>query len=208
MAFPWSVLHGAPETRGNLVEDMVLGLELALRGQPPRSCLSAQISSELPTGNRAAHRQRRRWEHGQLHTLLHYLPRLLAAGLVRRDLGLLGLAAELSVPPLALLVILQGLLLLASLAAFVFGVGGLRAAPLALSLAGLAATALAVGVAWARFAREVVPASALLLVPFYVAWKLPLYGLLMLKGKQRTWERTARPGEGSEGAPPGPGGSP
>jgi cellulose synthase/poly-beta-1,6-N-acetylglucosamine synthase-like glycosyltransferase len=206
MAFPWSVLHGAPETRSNLVEDMVLGLELALRGNPPRSCVSAQISSELPTGNRAAHRQRRRWEHGQLHTLVRYVPRLLAAGLARRDVGLLALAAELSVPPLALLVILQALLVLASSVPLIFpvrlGVTGFSLAPLALSLAGVAATTLAVGVAWSRFARSVVPASTLLLVPFYVAWKVPLYGLLLLKGKQRTWERTARPGEGSERGTP------
>lgn len=203
MAFPWDVLHGAPETRSNLVEDMVLGLELALRGRPPRSCLTAQISSELPAESRAAHRQRRRWEHGQLHTLARYVPRLLAAGLARRELGLLGLALELSVPPLALLVILQGLLVVASLAALILGAGWVRAVPLALSLAGVAATALAVGVAWSRFARAVVPASVLLLVPFYVAWKLPLYGLLLLRGKQRTWERTARPGESSGPGRPG-----
>jgi len=201
MAFPWRVLHDAPETRSNLVEDMVLGLELALRGNPPRSCVSAQISSELPTENRAAHKQRRRWEHGQLHTLVTYVPRLLVAGLARRDVGLLALAAELSVPPLALLVILQALLVLASGVPLIFW-PAFSVAPLALSLAGVAATALAVGVAWSRFARSVVPASTLLLVPFYVAWKLPLYGLLLLKGKQRTWERTARPGEGPERGSP------
>jgi cellulose synthase/poly-beta-1,6-N-acetylglucosamine synthase-like glycosyltransferase len=202
MAFPWSVLRNAPETRGNIVEDMVLGLELALAGCPPRLCMSAQISSELPTGSRAAHRQRRRWEHGQLHTLVQFLPRLLGAGLARRNAGLLGLAADLSVPPLALLVILQVTLFLASLAPLAFGGGWLRAVPLALSIAGLAATALGVAVAWSRFGRAVVPASVLLLVPFYVVWKVPLYGLLLLKGKQRTWERTARPGEGSERGSP------
>ena len=98
--------------------------------------------------------------------------------------------------------ILQGLLVLASLVPMVLGMTGFSLVPLALSLAGVAATALAVGVAWSRFARSVVPASTLLLVPFYVAWKLPLYGLLLLKGKQRTWERTARPGEGTERGSP------
>ena len=202
MAFPWSVLRGAPETRGNLVEDMVLGLELALQGHPPRLCPQAQIASELPEGGRAAHRQRRRWEHGQLHTLGTYVPRLLAAGIARRDPGLLGLAADLAVPPLTLLVIMQVFVLLVALAASLVGVTWFSALPLELTVVGLAATTLAVGVAWSRFARAVVPGWLLLIVPLYLLWKLPLYVHLVLRGKQRSWERTPRPGESSERLPP------
>jgi hypothetical protein len=32
-------------------------------------------------------------------------------------------------------------------------------------------------------------------VPYYVARKMPLYLALIFKGKQKTWERTARKGE-------------
>jgi cellulose synthase/poly-beta-1,6-N-acetylglucosamine synthase-like glycosyltransferase len=199
MAFPWHILRDAPETRGNLVEDMVLGLELALRGHPPRLCPEARISSELPAEGRAAQRQRRRWEHGHLDTLATYLPRLLAAGLARRDAGLLALAADLSVPPLALLVLAQGLVLIAALAPLVLNAAWSSATPLALAAAGLATTTLAVGVAWSRFARARVPGWTLLIAPAYLAWKLPLYVVLLLKGKQRTWERTARPGEEDRG---------
>jgi hypothetical protein len=67
---------------------------------------------------------------------------------------------------------------------------------------------IAVGVGWARFARHIVPAWVFLAAPFYFAWKVPLYALLLLKGRQRTWERTQRPGEERDGLPPqvpGPG---
>jgi len=201
MAFPWSVLRDAPATRGNLVEDMVLGLELALQGHAPLLCAEAQISSELPTGRGASLRQRRRWEHGHLHTLATFVPRLLAAGLARADAGLLGLAADLCVPPLALLVALQGAALALAVALRALGVAG--AAPFDLAAVGLAATGVAVAVAWWRFARDVVPFRTLLAAPLYLAWKVPLYALLLVKGRQRTWERTQRRGEDPTN-PPGP----
>jgi hypothetical protein len=193
MAFPWAVLRGAPETRGNLVEDMVLGLELALQGHAPLLSTEAQISSELPEGRRAALRQRRRWEHGHLHTLVTYAPRLAAGAFARRDAGLLGLAADLCVPPLALLVALQVAMLAAAVVLGALGV--VRGAPATLAAAGFAATGVAVAVAWWRFARALVPLRTFLALPLYLLWKLPLYALLLVKGRQRTWERTARPGE-------------
>jgi hypothetical protein len=199
MAFPWGVLRDAPATRGNLVEDMVLGLELALQGHAPLLCAEAQISSELPTGRSASLRQRRRWEHGHLHTLTTFVPRLVAAGLARADAGLLGLAADLCVPPLALLVALQMAMLALTVALRALGVAG--AAPSDLATVGLAATGLAVAVAWWRFARDVVPFRTLLAAPLYLAWKVPLYALLLVKGRQRTWERTQRRGEDPTSAP-------
>ena len=67
-----------------------MGIELALLGTPARLCPAVQISSELPAGAAAGLGQRRRWEHGQLHTPRHYVPRLLGAGLARRRLGARG----------------------------------------------------------------------------------------------------------------------
>ena len=111
MAFPWNVLRAAPELGANLVEDLVMGIELALQGHEPLLCPEAGVRSELPRGRRAALQQRRRWEHGQLATLLRYGPRLIGAGLRRGRPGLLALGADLMVPPLALLVGLFALVL-------------------------------------------------------------------------------------------------
>jgi cellulose synthase/poly-beta-1,6-N-acetylglucosamine synthase-like glycosyltransferase len=49
MAFPWQVLRGAPETGSNLVEDLVMGIEMALAGHPAIFCPAVQIASDLPT---------------------------------------------------------------------------------------------------------------------------------------------------------------
>jgi hypothetical protein len=54
-----------------------------------------------------------------------------------------------------------------------------------------------VGAAWARFGRQTLPFRYLLVVPFYVLWKIPLYLSLVVSGKHKTWERTARKGETS-----------
>ncbi|HEY2900305.1 MAG TPA: glycosyltransferase family 2 protein, partial [Polyangia bacterium] len=190
MAFPWRVLRDAPEMEANLVEDLVMGIEMALRGQPPLLCSAVQIASELPDENQAGMTQRRRWEHGQLLTLRTYVPRLLLAGLRRGRADLFAIGLDLMVPPLALLVALQ-LSLVASASGLAL-VGVTSSTPALLAIAGLAAVGAAVGGAWLRFGRRALPARGLLFVPFYLLWKIPLYAALLVRRRQRTWERTAR----------------
>jgi cellulose synthase/poly-beta-1,6-N-acetylglucosamine synthase-like glycosyltransferase len=192
MAFPWAVIRGAPGLGANLVEDLVMGLELALAGHPPLACPEVRVSSELPEGDRAALGQRRRWEHGQLATLLRYGPRLVAAGVARRRLDLLALGLDLCVPPLALLVVLLGLATAAAAAAHLAGGSAL---PLAVLAGALAAVTVAVLGAWMKFGRATLPLRYLAVVPLYILWKVPLYLSLILRGKHRSWERTRRKGE-------------
>jgi cellulose synthase/poly-beta-1,6-N-acetylglucosamine synthase-like glycosyltransferase len=198
MAFSWRLLRDAPETGSVLVEDLVMGIELALRGHPAQLCPAVQISSELPEGSAAGLRQRRRWEHGQLHTLATYVPRLIAAGVVKRRPALLGLGLDLLVPPLALLVILQVAILVLAIGAASFG--AVSFLPTGLATVGLGLVGSAVVAAWTVFGRRTLPFRHLLFVPFYLVWKVPLYLALLLKGRQRSWERTARK---SETAPAG-----
>ena len=54
MAFPWAVLRDCPATGSNLVEDLVMGVELALQGHPPLSCPAVQVHSELPSEDDSA----------------------------------------------------------------------------------------------------------------------------------------------------------
>jgi cellulose synthase/poly-beta-1,6-N-acetylglucosamine synthase-like glycosyltransferase len=190
MAFPWLVLRQAPETGANLVEDLVLGIELALHGHAARLCAGVQISSELPAGAAAGLGQRKRWEHGQLHTLRRYVPRLIGAGLVRRSADLIALGLDLLVPPLALLVFAQiiGLLITGTAAV----VGWASAGPALAAGAAMALLVLAVALAWARFGRRTLPLRQLLFVPLYLLWKIPLYVRLLVHGKATRWERTRR----------------
>src|SRR5262249_31076539 len=148
MAFPWEVLHNAPLASGNIVEDMQLGLDLALAGRSPMFCGTARVRSELPATSGAADSQRTRWIHGHLNTLTRQAPRLLAAAVGRGRPDLFGLALEVSVPPLSLL------LLAGALAAGILTVGALLGGPtlpavIAVS-GGVLATA-ALFFAWLRF---------------------------------------------------------
>src|SRR5262249_37645431 len=103
MAFPWQVLRKAHLGTGNIVEDMKLGADLALAGYPPRLCPSARLSGAAAPDRQATLKQRTRWEHGHVHTLLTQSPRLLLAGVLRLRPGLIGLGLELAVPPISLL---------------------------------------------------------------------------------------------------------
>jgi len=190
MAFPFHVLRDAPATGSYLVEDLLMGIELAIAGLPPLLCTEASVTSELPTRDVAAAGQRRRWEHGQLLTLFRQAPRLLGHGLLRLRPGLLALGLDLLVPPLALLVvILIGTLGLFALTALFSPISFL---PAATTLAGLLLVGLGVVLSWLRFGRRTLPLRYVAVVPFYVLWKLPLYLAFFLRRRQKTWERTER----------------
>jgi cellulose synthase/poly-beta-1,6-N-acetylglucosamine synthase-like glycosyltransferase len=189
MAFPWAVLRKAPPTEDHLVEDMVMGLELAMLGHPPQLCTGVCVTSALPEQARAASAQRKRWEHGHLAVLFAHAPRLFARGLAGMRFELLALALDLLVPPLSLLVLLLGLGAVVTLAAFLLG-----ASPVPFAVFVLNLTAIGVGVisGWYAYGRQLEPARDLLSIPLYVLWKLPLYFGFFTRGKQRVWERTER----------------
>lgn len=189
MAFPWAVLRKAPPTDDNLVEDMVMGLELAKLGHAPLLCPDVTVTSALPESEKVATKQRTRWEHGHLHTMFTHAPKLLLLGFVRARIDLFALALELSVPPLSLLALslLAGTVLCA--VAALFGASMLPFALFGLSLAALGCGVLA---GWWVYGRELVRARDLLAIPRYVLWKLPVYFGFFSKGKQQAWERTER----------------
>jgi len=50
--------------------------------------------------------------------------------------------------------------------------------------------------AWARFGRATFPARYLVMIPLYVAWKIPLYLSFAFRGPYATWERAERSASG------------
>lgn len=190
MAFPWSVLCDAPPMQGNLVEDLALGLELCLTNHPPLLLPDVRIRSTLPTSSKAGIGQRRRWEHGQMHTMRHYLPRLLRAFLTSPRKPLLGLALDLMVPPLTFLVMIHLAILVLTAAGLIGGMA--TALPLFIVALSFAFLCLAILLAWIRFGRQTLPLGTAIRIPFYILWKVGLYASLLIKGKQKSWERTER----------------
>ena len=189
MAFVWEQLLTIPPQRSNLVEDLSMGLEAAINGYPPLLLKEAEVHSEFPESLIAAAAQRRRWEHGQLAAASALVPRLVIEGVRQRRVDILGLAADLIVPPLSLLVLIIGAATLTSLMTYMISGSpiALTINLLALLLVGLTTIAI-----WVRFARKVIPGRALVLAPFYILWKLPSYAALLIGRRQKAWIRTER----------------
>lgn len=188
MAFPWSVIRQISLSSGNLVEDMQMSVDLAIAGFAPLLCADAAVEGYLPSQRVSAKRQRTRWEHGHLQTLKTQVPRLLKASIRQRRLDLLALALDLAVPPLALLVLLWAV-------SFLLAVAGLAVSgtilPLVISALAGVFLSVAVLLGWYRFGRSLVPLSAILAVPFYILWKIPLYITFLFRPQTR-WVRTDR----------------
>ncbi len=198
MAFPWTALRDAPLASGNIVEDLRLGIDLAVAGFAPLFEPLAQVGGELPAGRRAAQAQRRRWEHGHLRTLLTQVPRLLSAAVRQRRADLIGLATEVGVPPLSVLTLLWiigGAVTLGGWA------GGASAGPVLLVLAAGGVAFSAALAAWVKYGRTVLPPAALLAAPWYILAKLPIY-LGFLVRPQRAWVRTERNQPARPAGPP------
>jgi len=188
MAFPWSVIQKATLASSNIVEDMQLGLDLAIAGVPPVFSSDAKVTGRLPQQREAAKSQRTRWEHGHLQTLLTQVPQLFKASLGQRRFDLLAIALDMCVPPLSLLVMMW---VAAIAGASVAGALGASWSPaIFLAIEGLLILISIVG-AWAKFGRDDLPVLTLLAVPFYLLWKIPLY-LAFLVRPQTKWIRTER----------------
>lgn len=188
MAFPWQLISQADLANDNMVEDMKLGIDLAGLGYPPSFCPNAQILSDFPSSAQTTVKQRTRWEHGHLATLLAEAPGLLRLGFKRRDLAVIAMALDLAVPPLTVLALVLSLLL-------GFGiVGAWFAGPslafwLPLILCGTFAAA--VITAWLRFGRDLLSWRGLCAVPWYMLRKIPLYAGFLFN-RQQGWVKTER----------------
>lgn len=195
MAFPWSTINTAPLATGALAEDLQLGSDLALAGHPPMYCFEALVTSPLATHWRASETQRRRWEYGHLATLVSRGPRLLRAAVLHLHLDLLALALDLCVPPLSLLMLVWVGALVAAVTAGVLGASWVPT--ILLGIVG-SLVFLSITEAWISFGRRAFPLSTLLIVPFYIFKKIPMY-VGFLGRRKRDWVRTERePGSQNE----------
>lgn len=189
MAFPWAVLASAMPLGADLAEDLALGIDLSLKGHFPLFVAAARVESELAATAGGQASQRTRWEQGHLATLRRALPPLLAGAIRQRSLRALETALDVSVPPLVLHVLLLGSA--AAGAVVLLSVGG-SSIPLALTGAQLALLTTALGAAWVRHGRDVLPPATLVGVPLYVLWKVPMYVRMLVFGGAKSWVRAER----------------
>ena len=191
MAFPWPLIATASLASGSIVEDMQLGIDLAVAGSAPTFCPLALVTSTFPESSEGTLAQRTRWEHGHLGMIAaHGLP-LLWRGIVRHRLDLIAMALDLCVPPLASLVLMLAAVAVAAALLATLG-GGLT--PLVIAIAALAITVLATGLAWRQVGRSIVSLPELLSAPVYAFAKIPIY-VRLFTARQRQWIRTRRDGD-------------
>ncbi|MFS2112791.1 glycosyltransferase family 2 protein [Herbaspirillum frisingense] len=191
MAFGWEHIRKVDLATGHIVEDMKLGVDSATAGQPPLFCPEALVYSFFPISESGVSTQRTRWEHGHLSVIQSYVPRLLLQSVKLRHAALAAMALDLSVPPLALLVMLVCVTWgLSLIVAVILGV----VLPLGLASVLMIALAAAVLLAWSGFARGVINLGQLLGAFVYVARKVPLY-FKFLFNRQVEWVRSKRDSE-------------
>jgi hypothetical protein len=189
MAFPWNTISKADLANSNIVEDMKLGIDLSIAGSSPIFYVNTKVTSDFPLASEVQSGQRTRWEHGHLAMILSEAPKLFTQGIIKGNKNLLALAFELSVPPLALLVMLLfGYAAVTGMMLIIYDIGQFA---LQITLAGVALLSIAIVMAWLGWGRNIIAFTALLLVPVYVVSKAPNYIKFIFK-RQKAWNKTER----------------
>lgn len=189
MAFPWDVIRLADLASGAIVEDLKLGLDLALANYPPEFCPSVTVTSEFPVSPRGVQSQRQRWEQGHIGMILVSAPRLIATAISRYNLGLLALSLDVAVPPLILLCALViGMSVFAGLMTLI----GISTTPMLASVAITVSLLGGIFLAWLKYGREILPARAALSLFFYVLTKFAIYKRIVTDKSDSQWVRTDR----------------
>jgi hypothetical protein len=185
MAFTAATLRESPWTTTGLVEDGEFHMRLVLAGVRTEFVPEAWVSQAVPTTMSASSEQQARWEKGRLDLARAWAPRLIGAGIARRDPVRLHAGLESLVPP-------QSVIALGGLAGLALGALGGRRHLRALALLTLGGQACFV-LGGLRLVRA--PAAvyrALLSAPLLIANKLALYAQLLIGRGPSGWVRTER----------------
>lgn len=189
MAFPWALFEQCHLATSSIVEDLSLGVSLAEKGRPPMLIERARVTSPAASleGTMA---QRRRWEGGYLQLSRTVAPRLMLNSILKLNFRGMLAAADLMIPPIALLAILN---VAALVLLFVASHFNSSVVPLAaFQAAMMAGCGLAVLIAWALEGRRILPSAHLAVLPLYVLRKIPHYAAMMISGAPREWLRGER----------------
>jgi glycosyltransferase involved in cell wall biosynthesis len=193
LAAPWEVISRLDFGAGDITEDLVMTLKMALAGAPPVFAPEAHVTSFFPTAEDASVTQRARWEHGSLGVMARRAAPAMLRGILCADMKLMLLAADAMIPPLVALG--AGLSLAALLSALALGFAG--PGPLVTVLTSIALFALALVAGWLRFGRAVLPPSQLWALAPFMLEKLKVYGRRG-RASSKTWTRTKRGDDGGE----------
>jgi 1,2-diacylglycerol 3-beta-glucosyltransferase len=168
----------------SIAEDIQLGKQLLLEGVRVMYVPDARVESDIPRTLAQVKVQQARWEGGKREVVAGLMPRTFRALVRTPSVALLDGLLDMLVPPLSVVILLNGLGLMLSWwlesgAWLVFGASILVFA--AAVLTGLIQNAAPAGV-YLRLASA----------PLFVVWKLALLVRLAIAPAQATWNRTPR----------------
>jgi cellulose synthase/poly-beta-1,6-N-acetylglucosamine synthase-like glycosyltransferase len=186
MAFPWCVFDQAALATANVAEDTEIGIELAEGGKPALFVEDASVWSDPETHTKLL-AQRERWEGGFLQNARYFVPVILKRSLRHADVRGLWAAINLLIPPIALLILLDFLAIVAGAASLLIGSSAWPTAVLAFSLL---LSCAALFFAWAAGGSRFVTLGCLARIPAYVLWKIPMYMRFVRRGTPQDWIRT------------------
>jgi hypothetical protein len=167
------------------VEDAEQHILFLLKGYKVQFVPDARVYGDMPRTLSSSIGQQQRWEGGRLALLRRWWRQLLGATLRRRNASAGVALAELTLPPLSVVI---ALLCAMSLAGWLLGPPAARLA-IAMSAAGLA---LYVGIGLKLSGLSPQSYFALRYAPGYIAWKILLYVRELVRGKDPAWHRTVR----------------
>jgi membrane-associated HD superfamily phosphohydrolase len=146
------------------------------------------VTSFFPATQEAAKSQRARWEHGHLSLILSDAPALFIEAVKTKNLQMLGMAFDLIVPPLAVLVLMNAFVFIFSLIIHQITAINIVLVSASFVFFSLMST---VFLTWIFFGRHILSFQQLCYAPIYVLIKIPLY-LKFLVNRQVEWVRTKR----------------
>jgi len=188
MAFPYESLVNADLASGEIVEDMKLGIDLAIAKQKVQFIDHVEVESFFPTTDAALAKQRERWEHGHMGMIQRYAPKLLASSVTTMNPKLLLLLLDLIIPPLAFLItLILGLSIFGAGLWLITGNTLLLLLPSSLFLIALFTTLFT----WALNARHILSSSELISLPIYVFKKIGSY-FKFFSNREQKWVKTDR----------------
>ncbi|MBX2808508.1 MAG: glycosyltransferase family 2 protein [Cellvibrionaceae bacterium] len=187
MAFPTPLIYNTDLASGCIVEDMKLGLDLALAGQAPQFTMAAGVISYFPSSTEVSDGQKSRWVQGHMQMIARYTPALLAKFLKTGDMQRLLMALDLLIPPLVLFLVSSVLVFLFSAVVALWLGGG------AVYFSALAVVFLMVGVycSWLFEGRNILSGAELLSGFVQLVKKLSVY-VQVFTNRRREWNKTSR----------------
>jgi cellulose synthase/poly-beta-1,6-N-acetylglucosamine synthase-like glycosyltransferase len=194
MAFRWEVISDLDLAHGHLVEDMKMGLDLAIAGSGPVFCEDAVVLSPFPDTVQGLSTQRQRWIGGHfelISTALTGVARALRRGRIAAALSALSTA----IPPLTFLLPLLAITLLMT-AGFTWALK-LAPLPLLIAAANLALVCGTTLIAWVKYGRSILTPSDALRAVSIIGLQMIRSPQMLLSAHRNGWVRTDRgqPGE-------------